>query len=75
MTDSMKETTQFQTCGSQVVDDKSLILIADSTMDMARWQTCGSQVVDGKYLMTDSTMANLVIHKLWMTNLRWQIAR
>jgi hypothetical protein len=54
------KTTQLQTCGSQVVDDRSLI--ADSTMYMARWQTCGSQVVDGKYLMTDSTMANL-----WLT--------
>jgi hypothetical protein len=61
MADSTMETTQLQTCGSQVVDDKSLI--ADSTMDMAQWQTCGSQDVDGKYLMTLSTMANL-----WFTS-------
>jgi hypothetical protein len=52
------ETTQWQTCGSQVVDD--MFLIAESTMEVvwpiARWQTCGSQVVDDKYLMADSTM-------------------
>jgi hypothetical protein len=49
--------TQWLTCGSQVVDDKSLI--DDSTMDMAQWQSCSSQVADENYLMTDSTMANL----------------
>jgi hypothetical protein len=59
MADGTMETTQWQTCGSQVVDDKSLM--ADSTMDMARWQTCGSQVVDGKYLMTMAA-------NLWFTS-------
>jgi hypothetical protein len=45
---------QWQTCGSQVADDKSLM--ADSTMGTTQWQTCGSQVVDDESLIADSTM-------------------
>jgi hypothetical protein len=45
---------RWQTCGSQVVDDKSSM--ADNTMERTQWQTCGSQVVDDNFLVADSTM-------------------
>jgi hypothetical protein len=49
MADSTMEITQWQTCGSQVVDDKS-------SMGTTQWQTCGSQVVDDESLIAVSTM-------------------